>query len=178
MVFQFRRFLVDFIRDGCGLGDTYTQEEVLSFIKFNLLLLNLKWFEQDLYLCTKQNNKFTTKVEHVSGMIDVNSIRVDRNGHGVYVKTAIMSHRLSCQDKIDLRFKKNTLFQLHKQHQDNLERGRDCGCEGRPPDQEGDRDHQELCEQVAILFWKNASACLSVAWMIIWLCWAFPAFLF
>ena len=26
-------------------------------------------------------------------MIDVNSIRVDRNGHGVYIKTAIMSHR-------------------------------------------------------------------------------------
>ena len=61
-------------------------------------------------MCTKQNNKFTTKVEHVSGMIDVNSIRVDRNGHGVYVKTAIMSHRLSCQDKVDLRLKKIIIF--------------------------------------------------------------------
>jgi len=54
----YKRFLVDFIRDSCGLGDTFTQEEV----------------------------------EHVSGMIDVNSIRVDRNGHGVYMTTAIMSH--------------------------------------------------------------------------------------
>ena len=44
-------------------------------------------------------------------MIDVNSIRVDRNGHGVYVKTAIMSHRLFfCQDRIDLRLKKILFF--------------------------------------------------------------------
>ena len=44
-------------------------------------------------------------------MIDVNSIRVDRNGHGVYVKTAIMSHRLFfCQDKVDLRLTKILIF--------------------------------------------------------------------
>jgi len=32
------------------------------------------------------------EVEHVSGMIDVNSIRLGDNGHGVYLKTSIMSH--------------------------------------------------------------------------------------
>merc|ERR1719481_264668 len=32
------------------------------------------------------------EVEHVSGVIDVNSIRLRENGHGVYLKTSIMSH--------------------------------------------------------------------------------------
>ena len=31
-------------------------------------------------------------VEHVSGVIDVNSIRLLTNGHGVFLKTSIMSH--------------------------------------------------------------------------------------
>lgn len=55
---QYKVHLVDFIREVCGLGGTYTEEEV----------------------------------EHVSGVIDVNSIRLATHGHGVYSKTSIMSH--------------------------------------------------------------------------------------
>ena len=41
----------------------------------------------------KLGDTFTEEeVEHVSGVIDVNSIRLLSNGHGVYLKTSIMSH--------------------------------------------------------------------------------------
>ena len=54
----YHQHLVKMIREGCGLADTFTEEEV----------------------------------EHVSGVIDVNSIRLLSHGHGVYLKTSIMSH--------------------------------------------------------------------------------------
>jgi len=37
--------------------------------------------------------------EHVSGVIDVNSIRLMSNGHGVYLKTSIMSHNCTANTK-------------------------------------------------------------------------------
>jgi len=61
----YKKFLVDVIRNGCGLSDTFTEEEV----------------------------------EHVSGMIDVNSIRLQAKGHGVFPKTSIMSHNCVCNTK-------------------------------------------------------------------------------
>jgi len=61
----YKRFLVDMIRDGCGLGEFFTEEEV----------------------------------EHVSGVIDVNSIRLAPQGHGVFMKTSIMSHNCVCNTK-------------------------------------------------------------------------------
>jgi len=39
------------------------------------------------------------EVEHVSGVIDVNSIRLRENGHGVYLKTSIMSHNCMANTK-------------------------------------------------------------------------------
>jgi len=55
---MYHEHLVKFISEGCGLGDTFTEEDI----------------------------------EHASGVIDVNSIRLLGNGHGVYFKTSIMSH--------------------------------------------------------------------------------------
>lgn len=55
---MYSEHLVEMIRDKCGLGEMFSEEEV----------------------------------EHVSGVIDVNSIRLQTNGHGVYMKTSIMSH--------------------------------------------------------------------------------------
>eukprot|EP00090_Calanus_glacialis_P002954 TRINITY_DN12154_c0_g1_i1.p1 TRINITY_DN12154_c0_g1~~TRINITY_DN12154_c0_g1_i1.p1 ORF type:complete len:553 (-),score=159.07 TRINITY_DN12154_c0_g1_i1:57-1715(-) len=57
--------LVRMIRDKCGLGDMFSDEEV----------------------------------EHVSGVIDVNSIRLESHGHGVYMKTSIMSHSCTSNTK-------------------------------------------------------------------------------
>ena len=54
----YEEHLVKMIRDGCGLGEVFSVEDV----------------------------------EHVSGVIDVNSIRLMTHGHGVYLKTSIMSH--------------------------------------------------------------------------------------
>ena len=48
-------------------------------------------------------------------------------------------------------FLKCSLSQLHSQHKDNLERGRDGGREGGPSHQERLRDHQELRQQVLVL---------------------------
>jgi len=62
---MYKEFLVDMIRDQCGLGDTFSEEEV----------------------------------EHVSGVIDVNSIRLQTNGHGVFMKTSIMSHNCTSNTK-------------------------------------------------------------------------------
>ena len=45
-------------------------------------------------------------------------------------------------------------FQLHMQHENYLERGWDSGCEGSPSNQEGFRDHQELCQQVPSPFFS------------------------
>merc|ERR1712128_413400 len=57
--------LVKMIRDKCGLGDMFSEEEV----------------------------------EHVSGVIDVNSIRLQTHGHGVYQMTSIMSHNCTSNTK-------------------------------------------------------------------------------
>ena len=64
-----------------------------------------------------------------------------------------MSHRWKqTKSKMELTergyFLKCSLFQLHMQHEDNLERGRDGGREGGPSHQERLRDHKELCQQV------------------------------
>jgi len=61
----YKRFLVDMIRKECGLGESFTEDEV----------------------------------EHVSGVIDVNSIRLQAQGHGVFPKTSIMSHNCVCNSK-------------------------------------------------------------------------------
>ena len=52
-------------------------------------------------------------------------------------------------------FLKCSLFQLHSQHEDNLERGRDGGREGGPSHQERLRDHQELRQQVLVLNYSH-----------------------
>ena len=52
-------------------------------------------------------------------------------------------------------FLKCSLFQLHSQHEDNLERGRDGGREGGPSHQERLRDHQELRQQVLVLTYSH-----------------------
>merc|ERR1712117_710709 len=57
--------LVRMIRDKCGLGEMFSEEEV----------------------------------EHVSGVIDVNSIRLQSHGHGVYLMTSIMSHSCTSNTK-------------------------------------------------------------------------------
>jgi len=62
---MYHEHLVEMIRDKCGLGDTFSEEEV----------------------------------EHVSGVIDVNSIRLQTHGHGVYMMTSIMSHSCTSNTK-------------------------------------------------------------------------------
>ena len=78
--------------------------------------------------------------------------------------TVFTSRLLSCptgenksSPRIDLNCLQSPLFQLHMQHKDNLERGRDGGCEGSPSNQEGHRDHQELCQQVPSLYFPSLS---------------------
>jgi len=62
---MYDEYLVQMIRDKCGLGYMFSAEEV----------------------------------EHVSGVIDVNSIRLQTHGHGVYMKTSIMSHNCTSNTK-------------------------------------------------------------------------------
>ena len=74
--------------------------------------------------------------------------------------TVFTSRLLSCptgENKLSLRIdQQNVLpfFQLHMQYENYLERGRDGGCEGSPSNQEGFRDHQELCQQVPSPFFS------------------------